>query len=230
MNGRTGQMDDLTVVGDTDVSNDRLEKIVMHENLINNNMSVIRSNEDKSTNDYGIRLIRLCKMCDLILCNGRVGEDKNFGKLTYCDKKGKSCIDYALVSKGILKYVKNFKVGLFNAFSDHAPIFLDLVCKTNSVNTSCSEHDDAVNVRMKWKNERKEEFLTRLQNDESMSSLQIIYEKLDNDVLSDHVIDDCVHSLSNIILSAGENHHVAVNNTYSINLITHGMVGNVGKN
>ena len=105
-NARTVQLDDLTLVEDVDDCDDRIEKLITHENLINNNMSVSRNNEDETINDYGIRLIRLCKMCDLVICNGRVGDDKHSGKLTYCDKKGKSCVDYALVSKGMLKYVK----------------------------------------------------------------------------------------------------------------------------
>ena len=84
--------------------------------LITYNVSVTRNNEDKFCNNYGIRLIRFCKVFDLVICNDRVREDKNVEKLTYCDKKGKSCIDYALISKGLSKYVKDFKVDNFNAF------------------------------------------------------------------------------------------------------------------
>ena len=210
MNGRTAELEDLTLIGDINEFDDRIEKVVTHENLIINNMSVNRTNEDKTINDYGIRLIRLCKMCDLILCNGRVGEDKQCGKLTYCEKKGKSCIDYALVSKGMLKYVKNFKVGTFNAFSDHAPIFLELVCKTSTVNDDSFNYEDPANVRMKWKEERKEEYLTKLHSEENITHFQSIYDRLDNDVLSNDIIDECVNELSNIILSAGENHNICV--------------------
>ena len=98
---------------------------------------------------------------------------------------------------------------MFNAFSDHAPIFLEFVYKTTPVNDVGSfECDDSCNIRMKWKPDRKNEYLQNLKSEESIIQFQNIFDKLENDVLSDNVIDDCVNDLSNIILSAGENHYV----------------------
>ena len=69
--------------------------------LLENNIQKTRNNQDKKTNDFGNRLINLCLVSGLLICNGRIEGDKD-GKFTYIDKKGKSTNDYCLISKGLL--------------------------------------------------------------------------------------------------------------------------------
>ena len=46
----------------------------------------MRSSVDKYVNNYGKRLLDLCKLLDMFIVNGRVGSDAQIGKAT-CKKR-----------------------------------------------------------------------------------------------------------------------------------------------
>ena len=109
-NSRTSgllDLDDFEIIDLTDNVNvsemNNVSNAIEKEDLISNNMSLIRTHMDKGVNEYGHILVRLCKMAGLVILNGRCKEDKNKGKLTFCDKKGKkivkSTVDYFFVYK-----------------------------------------------------------------------------------------------------------------------------------
>ena len=66
-----------------------------------------RVNKDSVVNNYGRMLIQMCKTLDFIIVNGRCGTDATVGQ---CTSKNVSCVDYAIVSKGFLCAVSEFKV------------------------------------------------------------------------------------------------------------------------
>ena len=74
------------------------------------NIQVERNNNDSKTNDFGHRLIEICKISGLVICNGRLEGDNKNGEFTYIDKKGKSTVDYAIISKDLTKFAKNLYV------------------------------------------------------------------------------------------------------------------------
>ena len=55
-------------------------------------MSIDRVNIDKHVNDYGLKLIQLCKSCDFAMLNGRAGGYKGKGNSTYCGPRGESTV------------------------------------------------------------------------------------------------------------------------------------------
>ena len=109
---------------------DEIDYRIDQEFLTLSQIQLIRNNEDKKTNDFGHKLINLCQVSGMLICNGRINGDNNSGKFTYIDKKGKSTNDYALISKGLIKHDNEFYVNEPNIFSDHVPIVLKL-CNIN---------------------------------------------------------------------------------------------------
>ena len=78
-----------------------------------------RNNVDKVVNNYGNRLLTLCKTLEVFIVNGRLGEDANRGKLT-CNNV--SLVDYFICSPLIFSTVSNFEVLDFN------PLLSDIHC------------------------------------------------------------------------------------------------------
>ena len=64
-----------------------------------------RNNVDKVVNNYGKRLLTLCKTLEVFIVNGRLGEDANRGKLT-CNNV--SLVDYFICSPLIFPTVSSF--------------------------------------------------------------------------------------------------------------------------
>ena len=130
-NARTSTLNDFVTTFpcnfDPNSSNDDFDFLIDENFLLERNIQVVRKNKNTKTNDFGHRLVNMCSISGLIICNGRLQGDNNAGNLTYFDKKGKSTNDYCLISKDLL-YLKNeFYVFDPNVFSDHVPILFKLV-------------------------------------------------------------------------------------------------------
>ncbi len=113
-----------------------------------------RKSEDSHINNFGRRLIALCKESGLRILNGRSISDSN-GKTTFQRRAGTSVIDYAIIHYGALPIVKYFEVQNFNTFSDHAAI--DTVLISRRINTepdrcTCGCKRTEVNIRT-WSND-----------------------------------------------------------------------------
>ncbi|CAG2200013.1 unnamed protein product [Mytilus edulis] len=79
-----------------------------------------RSNPDPGTNDYGTKLINLCKCSGLRILNGR-HEGSLANDYTYSGPKGMSVIDYLLTRSSNFDIVSTFITCNFTTYSDHAP-------------------------------------------------------------------------------------------------------------
>ncbi|MCG8034442.1 MAG: reverse transcriptase family protein [Candidatus Thiodiazotropha taylori] len=88
-------------------------------------LQISRASKDAKKNNHGFKIIELCKNNNLAILNGRFGEDKNVGKMTF---RGLSVIDYVITSSKGIKFAQNFKITeLDSLFSDgHALLTLDL--------------------------------------------------------------------------------------------------------
>ena len=85
-----------------------------------------RKNQDKKTNNMGLKLIELCKTHDLQILNGRSIGDTT-GSFSFYDKKhGASAIDLAIASDPIVKEVKTFTVNNPVEYTQHCKIELRL--------------------------------------------------------------------------------------------------------
>ena len=156
-----------------------------------------RCNSDvKRPNNYGFRVIELCKSHGLSILNGRLGSDIN-GKATTTDN---SVIDYVLSSHFILSRIHSYIIHDFDAlFSDkHCRITWSLKCNNNLRETSrhvCERRNFFRTHRSMWKTEKIPEFLNNIEN-EAVTS---IVPDLQND---DIPIDDIVVKFKDLYINA----------------------------
>ena len=89
------------------------------------------SQDQHRPNNYGYRLIDLCKSQNLRIFNGRVGVDGQYGK---CTSNGCSVVDYFIGSPFLIDKVKHFEVQTFDALlSDvHCPVTLTIQLNTDN--------------------------------------------------------------------------------------------------
>jgi len=128
-------------------------------------LSVNRNSEETSPhNNYGYRLIEMCKSLGLYVLNGRVGQDKQIGKVT-CNK----CIDDVFMGNPrILSLTEDFYVDTFNPlFSDkHSPVCTSLKsatpvnAQTNSENVNVN--DEQPKCKPRWHDELKDVYVNNI--------------------------------------------------------------------
>ena len=88
-----------------------------------------RFNSDNSQIDnYGHRLLEICRSFNIYIANGRLGSDKFLGRKT-C--KASTVVDYAILSPLLFTLVEDFKILPFDPMmSDvHCGIFISLSCR-----------------------------------------------------------------------------------------------------
>ena len=81
-------------------------------------------------NNNGRKLIELCKISDLKIVNGRVGRDKHIWNYTCYTSRGKSTIDYAVVSMDVFSSIDDFYIYVSDKCMSnlHCPICLTISC------------------------------------------------------------------------------------------------------
>ena len=206
-NSRTGTIKDF-VDDDDDVDNDNLFyglSITQQMEMFNigNRFSL-----DKNVNNFGYCLLDLCKSQNILIVNGRVGEDKGVGKLT-C--KNTSVVDYVVASPSLFPFITGFYVNEFDeCLSDvHCPVHLNIkfICiKKDCSQMDSKEHQTQTALKPTWKNELSESFKENLNEDEIKQVEEELIQILDNtDVISQHDIDNITFSITNIIINAARN-------------------------
>ena len=94
----------------------------------------IRSSKDKATmNKHGSRFFNLCKATEMMIFNGRIGEDKGYGDFTRDDTTGRSVVDYVLGTPKLLDIVTTSYIMDKVHESDHRAIFFSLKCRSRAV-------------------------------------------------------------------------------------------------
>jgi exonuclease III len=121
-NSRTKQYPDF-------IPNDYLHDSVSHMfTYIMDEEMHERVNPDTGRNDFGPRLLNLCKSTGIRIVNGR-HKDGLANDYTYHGPRGLSVIDYLLSTPDMFKYFVKFMIADFNEYSDHAPLHLELKIK-----------------------------------------------------------------------------------------------------
>lgn len=87
------------------------------------------TNKDRVLDYHGLRMIDLCQSTGLLIANGRLSDDKNIGKFTFCSQLGQSTVDYLLLNLTDFDTISSFDILAFNEHSDHAPITFSLSLK-----------------------------------------------------------------------------------------------------
>ena len=119
------------------------------------------------TNNYGQRLIEMCKGLNTLIVNGRLGEDSSVGKCTW---KNVAVDDYVISNPRLFPLLCKFKVCEFNPLlSDgHSVIEFSLDADENTVtqrfdNLQLDEKTESVSKPYgRWKPEKSREFVENL--------------------------------------------------------------------
>ncbi|KAJ8306022.1 hypothetical protein KUTeg_016567 [Tegillarca granosa] len=87
-----------------------------------------RKSDDYVVNNFGRKLMQLCRSTGTIILNGRTFYNSP-GSITFYSRRRSSIIDYAILCKNMWSLVDKFAIDDFNSFSDHAPVILDYPIK-----------------------------------------------------------------------------------------------------
>ena len=207
INAQTGNQSDLVTYDEnieqflhSDDPNDELAKISIGDL----GFPTKRHNSDTQSNNYGKRLLEVCKSFNLCIANGRLGSDKFLGNKT-C--KGSSVIDYAIMSPLLFTSVKEFEILPFEPLvSDaHSGIHISLEC---SATESCQNFDneDILITKATWKSELSNAFLHNLNEDDVERFVEKLALVSTNTVTKDDVevlASECSSLLFNAADAAG---------------------------
>ena len=152
----------------------------------------VRKSHDLHVNNFGCRLLELCKQNNIFILNGRL----ETGQCTYHSvlrsRPVASLVDYLLTDRNNLSSVHHMQVLDINEFSDHCPIEFSL-----NINTCLCTQDTVVNSRerLSWSS-NNETFLQSVSD--SLDIFHTVINQLTNneihvneciDVLSQHIHD-----------------------------------------
>lgn len=154
MNARTGEHKDY-------VDHDNTNYVPVPEDCeVDDDVPLRVSCDKKAPDEYGHKLLDLCKTCSLRIVNGRVCSDKGIGCYTSVNKRGKSVIDYVLCKSEMFKQICEFKVHDVSEWSDHCKLSFSVKAKRVAKN----KHTSGVIHKLKWDNDKKDEFVSTLRN------------------------------------------------------------------
>ena len=178
--------------------------IIIEEDFIMNNMSINRTNKDLKVNDYGLKMLNLCNEANLCILNGRAFHDKNIGEFTYCNKQGKSVIDFVLCNKFALYNVCDFNVYPFNCFSDHSVLSFNL--KSNiAVQHTEGGVKGGTFVKAKWDENKKDEYINNVNSQGVAKEMENLTDDLIK-VTNGEGIENILDQFTEVIKGAGSSH------------------------
>ena len=188
--------------------NDFIDDIMLSRNISNLLQPLInydsdeimnRKSMDISVNQFGRKLISLCKTTGLRIVNGRHHEDPN-GSITFFGPNGMSLIDYLLTESSHFKNILNFSSGIFTTFSDHAPVYFKL--SIPNLDDKSEVHDLVIDQgrtdckSVKWIEENTESIYNSV-----LERLNDMYNVLNCNIDSEDDLNVCVDQFSDMLTS-----------------------------
>ena len=193
-NARTGTLIDYVENNDFN----RLNYSEAVDTLTNNGFDISRASKDSVVNNYGHKLLDICKNFELFIANGRLYNDFRIGNFT-C--KGKSVVDYVLLSSRLFINASSFRINEFsNLFSDvHCVVecsFKSLKLAETTGNDDVISSGSSAPRRPIWNNDVKAKFINVLEN-KAVTDLDCEFNRIEagspteNDIvyLSNAVVD-----------------------------------------
>ncbi|XP_071136947.1 uncharacterized protein [Mytilus edulis] len=163
--------------------------------LLDCNIPLQRSSEDKKSNGFGSKLIDMCKKCSLYIANGRLFDD-TIGKTT-C--KNVSLIDYLIISPDLFNYITNFNVLDFDPMiSDvhnriHFTLSFQTLKQVNPKNINDLDH-----TKIKWNPVHANQFQQVLSN--RLGEIDSALDDLDsNQNITTEQVNIVVNDLGNVL-------------------------------
>ena len=124
-----------------------------------------RVNKDIIIDYNGRCLLELCQATGLLLANGRLLNDRDNGKFTFCSRQGHSTVDYLLLIFSDFDSLSHFDISDFIEHSDHAPVSFDIYLKSYMQETPSEElAEDTISRKIVWDNNKVTEFNQQLMN------------------------------------------------------------------
>ncbi|MEW8548549.1 MAG: reverse transcriptase family protein, partial [Candidatus Thiodiazotropha sp.] len=165
--------------------------------------SRVRITKDIVTNNEGNKLLDICKSNNLVILNGRCGDDKYVGATTF---RNCSVIDYSIASCHSLFHVNNFRIDeLDSLFSDgHCLLSTELNFNSNLRNASkskCKQNQS----KPKWKPEQKTNFVNNLDRKKIADLHNFIRDKnLNTNTITKDDINSICSTISDIFSNSAE--------------------------
>ncbi|CAC5384686.1 unnamed protein product [Mytilus coruscus] len=219
-NAHTGTKPDYIVLDEYICNSMQLDNIPSHDININNldkfGININRASLDKSVDNYGNRLLQLCKSLELFIANGRLGKDSGIGALT-C--KETTVVDYCILSPELFTHVCEFKILPFDAMiSDvHNGVHIEFM-STNKPNVGIQVNNvnknGSVTVKPKWDNEKYQSFVDNL-NDTEIDNICEKLNVLEVENIDKSVINNLVEDCNIIIRDASGLFNIICNNSVS---------------
>lgn len=161
------------------------------QELQNHGIACVRKSQDIIRNNYGNKLLQICRNNNLYICNGRLNGD--FAGARTCTKG--SVIDYLITNIDGLLLVNNFVV------HEYSPLFSDVHCAISFVIETPSR-TDCENVQIctaykRWEPSKKEAFVNSIDR-YKLFQLNLMLENSVNRRLNKVQIDNFASKIKNI--------------------------------
>lgn len=159
----------------------------------------LRQSFDESSNNFGNKLLSLCKQSSLYIMNGRI-EPGHFTCYNLIrNNVSASVVDYVICNSNLYSLFNNMVVKQLSEFSDHCPISFTLQLNYNSM---CNNVQDVVYDKIVWENCNVDSLNDALDNS------KIHFDKLVNDLLSNTInVTTCIDNMSDIIFDISSRLH-----------------------
>ena len=141
-NARVGNKFDFKVHDDYNVFCDEDYYLIEHPQ--------VRTSVDSIHNSHELKLLDLCKSTLIRIVNSRIGDSNHH---TFYSHNGCSVIDYLLAQEENFSLLKQFGVGTFNEWSDHALLHFSLYC-----NNTARDKYSYTETKYKWKSNLTAQF------------------------------------------------------------------------
>ena len=179
MNSRTGQYTDSTDF----LIFDRYLNAGLNTN---ENIDIpSRSNKDTVIDNNGRRLLDMCKSTGLLIGNGRLCADQDIGEFTCITPRGRSVVDYFLLSLSDFDYISEFCICDPDEYSDHCALFICL--NLLSTETFSSTEETCFVQKLIWTCKNEELFKNSLLQQLSQYEDLINIAETENTLISDTV-------------------------------------------
>ena len=129
IDGSDGELDILIPTPDN-------QRHQMIENMYTTGKLVRHSMDRAPSNKHGSRLLEFCEITDMLIFNGRIGDDHGVGQFSRDDTTGRSVVDYAIGTPVIFNQIDSFKVLVKFPESDHSALSISLPIKSD---ISCND-------------------------------------------------------------------------------------------
>ena len=226
-NARTSNLKDTLFIDENTVHNLNIDSEMLDCSFSQNTLSISdRVSYDKTINNYGYRLIELCKTFGMNILNGRYGMDKNLSLFTCKDA---SVVDYIIVSPSLFQSIIDFQVLDFDSIlSDvHCPLVLHIDgFSEGSISSVHQKNVSEVRKKEVWKNDSQTAFAESISLDEvrEVCALMDEYSHINDDNNNNLVnVDTLVDKCNKILLKAAED------SGNIVNIIERGFVDGVAR-